>query len=127
MTTEEAIKTIETAIAEIEWEYPMDYAAAFDMALAALRAQAEEEKNEPLTLEELRELGGESVWVKVIDHNMFADKADDFDGWGLTRKSWVRVWDEARADLVHVDYDLEDYGKAWIAYRRKPEEAPADG
>lgn len=36
MTNEEAIKIIEIARAEIEWEYPMDYAAAFDKAIEAL-------------------------------------------------------------------------------------------
>ena len=39
MTNEEAIKTIEIAIAEVEWEYPMEYAVAFEMAIDALRKQ----------------------------------------------------------------------------------------
>jgi hypothetical protein len=37
MTREEAIKTIEIALAEVEWDYPLDYAVAFDMAIAALQ------------------------------------------------------------------------------------------
>lgn len=41
MTIEDAIKTIELAIAEVEWVYPIDYAAAFDVAISALRAQQE--------------------------------------------------------------------------------------
>ena len=41
MTIKEAIKTIELAIAEVEWVYPIDYAAAFDVAISALRAQQE--------------------------------------------------------------------------------------
>lgn len=36
MTKQEAIEAIRMAIAQVEWEYPMDYAAAFDMALKAL-------------------------------------------------------------------------------------------
>lgn len=36
MTPQEAIAIIRTAIAQIEWEYPMDYAVAFDMAVEAL-------------------------------------------------------------------------------------------
>jgi len=79
-------------------------------------------KNDPLTLEELREMDREPVWVKVIDHDVFADKTDDFDDWGLVRKSWVRILDGRRADLVHIDYDFEDYGKEWLAYRHKPKE-----
>ena len=39
MTNEEAIKTIEVTIAEVEWNYPMDYAIAFEMAVSALEKQ----------------------------------------------------------------------------------------
>ena len=39
MTKEEAIETIRKAIAHVEWEYPMDYAVAFDMAVEALNQQ----------------------------------------------------------------------------------------
>lgn len=36
MTNQEAIDIIKTAIAQVEWDYPMDYAAAFDMAIKAI-------------------------------------------------------------------------------------------
>ena len=39
MTTQEAIDTIKIAIAEVEWEYPMDYAVAFEEAIKALEKQ----------------------------------------------------------------------------------------
>ena len=39
MTLEEAIKTIKLAQAQIEWDCPMDYAVAFDMAIEALEKQ----------------------------------------------------------------------------------------
>lgn len=39
MTNEEAIKTIEIAIAEVEWNYPMDYAIAFENAISAHEKQ----------------------------------------------------------------------------------------
>ena len=38
MTNKEAIEIIKTAIAQVEWDYPMDYAAAFDKAIEALEA-----------------------------------------------------------------------------------------
>ena len=41
MTIEDAIKTIELAIAEVQQEYRMDFAAAFDVAISDLRAQQE--------------------------------------------------------------------------------------
>ena len=36
MTNEDAIKTINIAAAEVEWDYPMDYTVAFEMAIDAL-------------------------------------------------------------------------------------------
>lgn len=36
MTNQESIKTIELAMAQVEWEYPLDYAAAFTKAINAL-------------------------------------------------------------------------------------------
>lgn len=39
MTPEEAIKTIRVAIAEVEWDYPMNYAEAFETAINALERQ----------------------------------------------------------------------------------------
>ena len=39
MTAEEAIKTIQVAIAEVEWEYPLDYSIAFETAINALEKQ----------------------------------------------------------------------------------------
>lgn len=39
MTNEEAIKTIKIAIAEVEWNYPMDYAVVFEVAISALEKQ----------------------------------------------------------------------------------------
>ena len=39
MTYEEAIKTIKLAVAEVEWNYPMDYAIAFETAISAIEKQ----------------------------------------------------------------------------------------
>ena len=36
MTNEDAIKTINIAAAEVEWDYSMDYTVAFEMAIDAL-------------------------------------------------------------------------------------------
>ena len=44
MTNQEAVDIIKIAIAQVEWDYPMDYAAAFDVAVKAL------EKQEPRVL-----------------------------------------------------------------------------
>ena len=39
MTAEEAIKTIQIAIAKVEWNYPLDYSIAFETAIEALEKQ----------------------------------------------------------------------------------------
>lgn len=39
MKPEEAIETIKIAIAEVEWDYPMDYTVAFEEAIEALEKQ----------------------------------------------------------------------------------------
>ena len=38
---EKAVKTIKIAIAEVEWNYPLDYAIAFETAIEALQEKAE--------------------------------------------------------------------------------------
>jgi hypothetical protein len=76
MNIDEAIKTIETARAEVEWEYPLDYAAAFDVALRALKKQ-----------KELAECEGFAIceWFEDYDYDdnniseyQFAANVDDF-------------------------------------------------
>ena len=65
--------------------------------------------NPPLTLEELREMDGEPVWVTNPD-NKFAP-------------CWMLIM--VRHDFVMANWevcDFKDYGKTWLAYRRKPEE-----
>lgn len=39
MKPQEAIGIMKIALAEVEWEYPMDYAAAFETAIEALEKQ----------------------------------------------------------------------------------------
>ena len=39
MEDKEAIKTVEIAISEVEWDYPMEYAIAFERAILALEKQ----------------------------------------------------------------------------------------
>ena len=39
MTPNEAIETIKIAIADVEWNYPLDYSIAFETAIEALEKQ----------------------------------------------------------------------------------------
>ena len=67
--------------------------------------------NDPMTLEELREMDGEPVWVVQTDNLL-----PPF--WGL-----IDAKDETVANSVY-SATFEDYGTEWQAYRRRPEEEP---
>lgn len=41
MTEKEAIELLRIAIAEVEWNYPLDYAVAFEVEIKALEALEE--------------------------------------------------------------------------------------
>lgn len=100
--------------------------AMYDKAIAALRAQQEKEKNDPLTLDELREIGQrcEGIYVANIDGTPV------FRG----QKYCVAILDfspafGSMAEMhIHAIYgdkltlSEDEYGKTWLAYRRKPEE-----
>ena len=68
------------------------------------------DKNPPLTLEELREMDGEPVWVVPLN---------DFDI--LPANYLVNAYEEQIVvDKFGAYLDFEDYGKTWQAYRRRP-------
>lgn len=69
--------------------------------------------NDPLTLEELREMDGEPVWVV---NSPTKREEGFFDEWALVS---VR---RKNAESVGTIYHFENYGDYWLAYRRKPEE-----
>ena len=100
--------------------------SAYRTAINILRAQQEAEKNEPLTLDDLRKMAERCEGVYIAH----TDGTDVFRG----RKYCAAVLDTALAfgskgthiqaiygDKLTVWED--DYGKTWLAYRRPPEEA----
>ena len=131
MTIEEAIKTIELAVSEVQQEYRMDFAAAVDVAISALRAQQQLESNlkvlesnEPLTVDELMGMAKEPVWTVGVSYT----KDGTFSMWDIIESvnengihfgysdEYVEWWNYG---LKNMDGNL--FG--WIAYRRKPQEA----
>ena len=79
---------------------------AFSSKVYAAKAwnRRTQQPNEPLTVDELRKMDGDPVWID--------DWYQDFHGWELS--------------VDATDYlenrDLSQYGSQWIAYRRPPEE-----
>ena len=71
--------------------------------------------NEPLTLEQLREMDGKPVWVKCLKPNKYIDPPTK---WRILEKSIMGnfgVWDGECALIER------NYGTDWLAYRRPPE------
>lgn len=63
MTEKEAIQTIEAVKAEVEWDYPLNYAAAFEVAIKALEKQIPL-RAIPLTVKtDCASIGG-AIWRK---------------------------------------------------------------
>lgn len=82
----------------------------FDTADDAISALSQ--PNEPMTLEQLREMDGEPVYV----HNLFPAKRKFEWQWALICK------ERGNAEATTYTYRFLDYGKTWIAYRRPKEE-----
>ena len=90
------------------------YAAATDdKALSAdIINWVGQERNDPLTLDGLRKMDGEPVWIKLFD--------PDEEFWVL-RNEWVDTRNPEPVILFHMRwYSHADYGKTWLAYRQKP-------
>ena len=71
--------------------------------------------NEPLTLEQLREMDGQPVWVKCLKPNKYINPPVR---WRILEKSIMGtfgVWDGESC------LSERDYGTDWLAYRRPPE------
>ena len=72
--------------------------------------------NEPLTLEQLREMDGEPVWIKRLKGLSVCDT-----GWAVVDvcPNQIRVW--WFGSEVEDEPSKKDYGETWLAYRRPPE------
>lgn len=75
-------------------------------------------ENPPLTLEQLEVMVGEPVYV------IPAEKDPDWKPcWVICMEDYILVNSTTRESRVYLLRRNEDYGKTWLAYRRKPEEA----
>ena len=123
MTREEAAKVFEKQFDESCGDYryqnkdKLDYEDALWLAIAALRELDAKENQKPLTLEELRQMNGEPVWI--VEH-------PDWGHWELAEdaEDYLMDRDEDFYGMKHNDplgrFGLHVLG--WLAYRHKPKE-----
>ncbi len=93
------------------------------MCEEALRAQAEAEKNEPLTLNELQKMDGEPVWIVFTP-----------DAGGENPAMWALVSvdeEDNEIFLLNSTGGSSAYEEVWAdikaIYRRKPEDSGTTG
>ena len=105
MTREEAIEAIKCTWPDSRYTILRE---ALDMAISALR-QKGQERNAPLTLDELRKMDGEPVWVQ-------SPGVPEYGRWAIVEGVGENCL------FLHDDFTCHEYGKTWLAYRQKPEE-----
>ena len=76
--------------------------------------------NEALTMEQLREMDGEPVWVKCLKPSQYTDQPER---WRILEKSIMGHFGVWNGDCALIE---RNYGTDWLAYRRPPE-GEADG
>jgi len=72
-----------------------------------------EPENKPLTLEQLKRMDREPVWIQGSD--------TETSGWALIKGKREKQIANCPDDW-NISYYLKDYGKTWIAYPRKMEQ-----
>ena len=92
-------------------------------AISAWNARAEQ-PNEPLTLDELKQIDGEPVWVALWNNKAYQNKCkleEKFETHCFIRFATTHF--EIRTPQGNrIDRYKSDYGKSWLAYRQKPKE-----
>lgn len=121
MTKEEAIRWMEEEKSSFEhapalngcqmtkeWHNAID---VYSMAIAALRQQ-EQESNDPLTLDELRQMVGEPVWLIGVGDKDEWVRIDSINSLtiGFSRFGDAETW----------CFRSKSYGVCVLAYRQKP-------
>ena len=90
-------------------------AQIIDMLVEELEKSTLTQPNEPLTLEELREMDGDPVWGK----SLITGKPGE---WFILRVvEMSKTWFIACAGAEQGFGDKDTYGETWVAYRRPPE------
>ena len=115
MTLDDAIAHLDNTLSDTGRKWSCE---SCRMEHVQLRAWLDElryikrKRNAPLTLDELREMDGEPVWVEFQDGSGGC--------WGLVHITMFNHIVFANGLFCRVGKPY--YGKTWLAYRQKPEE-----
>lgn len=98
--------------------YAKELAGLVDELQVVSCARQEQERNAPLTLDELRQMGGEPVFLVDLVHKSDPKVPDLWGGWIVFTKHDKNGFIPRGGGFFSND----GYGKTWLAYRHKPEE-----
>lgn len=98
---------------------PDEQEDALNRAISAWNRRAQP-ANEPLTLDELREMDGEPVYIYYTEPDLEFHEQEN--GWMLIEEFGVNCDGKKIVCFSNSDFYnyLENYGKTWLAYRYKP-------
>ena len=86
---------------------------AVEIAEEAIRRA--QQPNEPLTLEQLRQMSGEPVWCQSLPAGTYGSR------WSICYGEDLEKYPTPQIAMSLGEYEESDYGKTWLAYRSKPE------
>ena len=84
------------------------------IAFKALQEMQERQYPKPLTVDQLKEMVDEPVWVQP-------PKMPEHGRWGIVESAGE--YDGDKVLWLHNDYTCHYLGKSWVAYKHKPKEA----
>lgn len=111
MTLEKALDILNRAEVMVLNRPPKQFLEAGNLAMKALEdlVRAERESSRPLTIEELRQINGEPVWL------------DGFE-WRVCYGTSTFRGSEYLETGMGSGIPLDGYGQTWFGYRHKPKE-----
>ena len=125
LTLDDAIAHLDDTLSDTGRKWSCESCRMEHVQLRAWLAELREikrERNTPLTIDELRQMDGEPVWVSVSNNWRESGVSE---GWCIVRfhseddRVRVYVYDTRHGARFFAQ---QDYGESWIAYRQKPEE-----
>lgn len=120
MSIDKVIEILDSGKApETEQDF-LDFDTAIETAINLLKNYPDNQPNDPLTMEQLRKMDGEPVWL-VINNNRGQ--------WAIVIIDHEEFISFICADENAFEFDLygDNDGVEWSAYRRKPEEGKTSG
>lgn len=111
---------IEKAIADLNESYNDSDGGigheTHELSILALQEKAEREKNEPLSLDELKLMDGKPVWIEKINERKYGIR---FGYWAIVGE-YHKTFNDFKLSCNNEIFNIsaDNYNKTWLPYRR---------